>query len=128
MYKENPLLQLSVQRMITNMETTTEMIKDFITNEQCLYFGLEPIGSDWEVVEYRNRQNDREVTYLLFDGDTIRRLIRIYEGHYEEIQLQEQTAEGRTLLLPKTKRGKPKVLNFAATQALNGESVQEAGD
>lgn len=96
------------------------MIKDFITNEQRLYLGLEPIGADWKVVEYRNRQNSWEVTYLLFDGDSIRRLIRVDERHYEEIQLQEQTAEGRTLLLPKTKRGKPKVLNFAATQALNG--------
>jgi len=102
------------------METTTEMIKDFITNEQRLYLGLEPIGAHWEVVEYRNRQNNWKVTYLLFDGDSIRRLIRVDERHYEEIQLQEQTAEGRTLLLPKTKRGKPKVLNFAATQALNG--------
>ena len=96
------------------------MIKDFITNEQRLYLGLEPIGVDWDVVAYRNRQYDREVTYLLFDGNIIKRMIRIDEHHYEEIQLQEQTAEGRTLLLPKTKRGKPKVLNFAATQALQG--------
>ena len=97
-----------------------EMVKNFITNEQRRYLGLEPIGADWDVVAYRNRQNKREVTYLMFDGDTIRRGIRIYEHQYEEVQFQEQTAEGRTLLLPKTKRGKPKVLNFAATQALQG--------
>lgn len=96
------------------------MVKDFITNVQRHYLGLEPIGTDWDVVAYKNRQNNGEFVYLLFDGDNIRRLIRIDERHYEEIQLQEQTAEGRTLLLPKTKRGKPKVLNFAATQALRG--------
>lgn len=95
-------------------------MKDFITNEQRRYLGLEPVGADWEVVAYRNRQFDGEVAYLLFDGDTIRRLIRTDEHRYEEVQLEEQTAEGRTLLLPKTKRGKPKTLNFAATQALRG--------
>jgi hypothetical protein len=96
------------------------MVIDFITNEQRRYIGLEPIGADWDVVAYKNRQNIGEIVYLLFDGDTIRRLIRIDDCHYEEIQLHEQTAENRTLLLPKTKRGKPKSLNFAATQALRG--------
>ena len=67
--------------MITNMETTTEMIKDFITNEQRLYLGLEPIGSDWEVVEYRNRHNNWETTYLLFDGDSIRFFVFFHSFH-----------------------------------------------
>ena len=96
------------------------MILDFITNEQRRYLGLEPIGADWDVVACKNRQSNWEMTYLVFDGDTIRRLIRFNEHKYEEIQLHEQTAENRSLLLPKTKRGKPKTLNFAATQALHG--------
>lgn len=96
------------------------MILDFITNEQRRYLGLEPIGADWDVVACKNRQSNWEMTYLVFDGDTIRRLIRFNEHKYEEIQLHEQTAENRSLLLPKTKRGKPKTLNFTATQALQG--------
>ena len=96
------------------------MVKEFITNEQRHYLGLEPIGANWEVIEYKNRQNNWEITYLVFDGDIIRRLIRFNKHKYEEIQLCEQTAENRSLLLPKTKRGKPKTLNFAATQALQG--------
>ena len=96
------------------------MVKDFITNEQRRYLGLEPIESGWDVVAYKNRQNHKEINYLVYDGDIIRKLIRISESYYEETQLHEQTAENRSLLLPKTKRGKPKVMNFAATQTLQG--------
>ncbi len=98
-------------------------MEQIITNEQRRYLGLEPIGSQWEVTDYINRQNNDEHVYLLFDGDIIRRKISITPSSYQEVQLQVQTAENHTLVLPKTKRGKPKILNFSAAQAMAGEGT-----
>ena len=84
------------------------LMEQIITNEQRRYLGLEPIGSQWEVTDYINRQNNDEHVYLLFDGDIIRRKISITPSSYQEVQLQVRTAENHTLVLPKTKRRKPK--------------------
>ena len=35
-------------------------MEQIISNEQRRYLGLEPIGSQWEAVEYRNRQNSND--------------------------------------------------------------------
>lgn len=96
------------------------MPTSFLTNEQRLYLGIDPISEDWDIVEFTNRMFTGEHVWLAFDGDTIRRLIRLTENMYEEIQLCELTAADRTILLPKTGRGKPKKLNFAATQKMQG--------
>lgn len=98
------------------------MIKDFISNNQRRYLGLPPISDDWDIVEFTNRMFQHEHTYLIFDGDVIRRIIRLYDSEYEEIQVCESTTENRTLLLPKTKRGKPKILNYSATESIKGQS------
>jgi hypothetical protein len=81
-----------------------------LTNEQRKYLGLIPIESNWEVVKL----NDM---YLYFDGDIIRKKITVSEESYFEQELEEKTAENRTILLPKTSKGKPKKLNFTATQS-----------
>ena len=98
------------------------MIKDFISNNQRRYLGLPPISDDWDIVEFTNRMFQYEHTYLIFDGDVIRRIIRLYDSEYEEIQVCESTTENRTLILPKTKRGKPKILNYSATESIKGQS------
>jgi hypothetical protein len=83
-----------------------------LTNEQRKYLGLAPVEKHWELVKL----NDM---YLYFDGDTIRKEITVDNDRYLERELCEQTAENRTILLPKTERGKPKKLNFTATQSFS---------
>jgi len=58
-----------------------------------------------------------------FDGDVIRKMITSTSERYYETQLCERTAENRTIVLPKTARGKPKKLNFTATQSFKGLGV-----
>ena len=83
-----------------------------LTNEQRKYLGLIPVEKHWELVKL----NDM---CLYFDGDTIRKKITVDNDNYFEQELCEQTAENRTILLPKTTKGKPKKLNFTATQSFS---------
>ena len=87
-----------------------------LTNEQRKYLGLIPVESTWEKVKL----NDM---YLYFDGNTIRKKISATENTYFEQELEEKTAENRTVLLPKTSKGKPKKLNFTATQSFSSFGV-----
>jgi hypothetical protein len=87
-----------------------------LTNEQRKYLGLMPVESTWEKVKL----NDM---YLYFDGNTIRKKISATENTYFEKELEEKTAENRTVLLPKTSKGKPKKLNFTATQSFSSFGV-----
>jgi hypothetical protein len=83
-----------------------------LTNEQRQYVGLIPVEENWELVKMNNM-------YLYFDGDIIRKKITAEESSYLEQELNEKTAENRTILLPKTAKGKPKKLNFTATQSFS---------
>jgi hypothetical protein len=90
-------------------------MKDLIfelTNEQRKYIGLIPVEKHWELVKL----NDM---FLYFDEDIIRKKIAVTENSYLEQELCEKTAENRTILLPKTEKGKPKKLNFTATQSFS---------
>lgn len=84
-----------------------------LTNEQRKYLGLIPVEDNWEFVKF----NDE--FYLYFDGDIIRKKISISENSYMEQELCETTTDNRTILLPKTAKGKPKKLNYTATQSLS---------
>lgn len=83
-----------------------------LTNEQRKYLGLMPLEKEWELVKINN-------IHLYFDGDIIRKKIIINEDGYLEQELCEKTTENRTILLPKTAKGKPKKLNFTATQSFS---------
>lgn len=80
-----------------------------LTNEQRKYLGLVPVDESWEL-EYCAGQ------YLYYDGSIIRKLIISDDtGSYYECELCEYTEQNRTLLLPKTGKGKPKKMNYSAT-------------
>ncbi|MCL2579761.1 MAG: immunity 26/phosphotriesterase HocA family protein [Oscillospiraceae bacterium] len=79
-----------------------------LTNEQRKYLGVAQVENTWEKVKY----NDR--VYLYFDGDKLVKQINIEDEYYREVELNEMTAENRTILLPKTSKGKPKKLGSAA--------------
>lgn len=80
-----------------------------LTNDQRKYLGLSPVSDTWELVYFAGQ-------YLYYDGNIVRKKITIDDdGSYYEAELYEITEENRTILLPKTKRGKPKKMNYTAT-------------
>lgn len=83
-----------------------------LSNKQRSFLGLIPVEPTWELVELFG-------SYYYFDGDIIRKKITVNDKQYREVELCVETTEGRTMVLPKTKRGKPKKFNFTATQSFN---------
>lgn len=80
-----------------------------LTNEERKYLGLSPVSDTWKLVYFAGQ-------YLYYDGNVIRKKITVNDdGSYSEAELYEITAENHTILLPKTKRGKPKKMNYTAT-------------
>lgn len=100
------------------LQTNTKMEKPQfeLTNEQRKYLGIALVEKTWELVKLFDN-------YVYFDGDIIRKEIAVAEQSYVEHDLYEKTAENRTILLPKTEKGKPKKLNFTATQSFRGTGV-----
>lgn len=87
-----------------------------LTNEQRKYLGLEIVPKSWDKFQIT------EEVSVYFDANKIRKKISANENLYREIQLDEET-ENRTMLLPKTKRGKVKKLNYSSLDARNGIGV-----
>ena len=84
-----------------------------LTNEQRKYLGLIPVEEHWELVKFDNG------IYYYFEDDIIRKEIKVSKNYYHEAELNEKTAENRTMVLPKTKRGKIKKFNYTATQSFS---------
>ena len=84
-----------------------------LTNEQRKYLGLIPVEEHWELVKFDNG------IYYYFEDDIIRKEIKISKNYYHEAELNEKTSENRTMILPKTKRGKIKKFNYTATQSFS---------
>lgn len=95
--------------------------KFMLTNEQRRYLGLEPVEAHWEVMDIKG-------TLYYFDGNIIKKEIitsdcREENFRYRESELYVETAENKKLVLPKTAKGKPKKLNFTATQSFRPVNV-----
>ena len=84
-----------------------------LTNEQRKYLGLIPVEEHWELVKFDNG------IYYYFEDDIIKKEIKVSKNYYHEAELNEKTAENRTMILPKTKRGKIKKFNYTATQSFS---------
>ena len=80
-------------------------LKFELTNEQRKYLGLIPVEKDWELVKLDYKYED-----IYFYGDIIRKKISLSENSYYETELNEKTTENRTVILPKTARGKIKIM------------------
>ena len=80
-------------------------LKFELTNEQRKYLGLIPVEKDWELVKLDYKYED-----IYFYGDIIRKKISLSENSYYETELNEKTTENRTMILPKTARGKIKIM------------------
>ena len=84
-----------------------------LNNEQRKYLGLIPVEEHWELVKFDNG------IYYYFEDDTIKKEIKVNKNYYHEAELNEKTAENRTMILPKTKRGKIKKFNYTATESFS---------
>lgn len=85
-----------------------------LTNEQRKYFGLDPIESHWDRVIFKG-ETYRPESILYFDKDTIKRHIVSTEKEYSEKHYDELTKD-RTILLPKTDKGKEKKLSASVLE------------
>ena len=84
-----------------------------LTNEQRKYLGLIPVEENWELVKFDDN------IYHYFEDDIIKKEITVSENYYHESELNEKTTENRTMILPKTKRGKIKKFNYTAVQSFS---------
>ena len=84
-----------------------------LTNEQRKYLGLNPVEKHWELVKFDDH------IYHYFEDDIIKKEITVSENYYHESELNEKTTENRTMILPKTKRGKIKKFNYTAVQSFS---------
>lgn len=94
--------------------------KEVLTNEERRYFGLEPILPDWERFPIKPGYT------VYFDGDVIRKTISICtssaEGWekflgYIETDNEIHTRD-RSVVLPRTKRGREKKLNYTSVDGM----------
>ena len=88
-------------------------LKFELTNEQRKYLGLIPVEEHWEFIKFDNN------VYYYFEDDIIKKEITVSKNYYHEAELNEKTAENRTMILPKTARGKIKKFNYTATQSFS---------
>lgn len=84
-----------------------------LNNEQRKYLGLNPVEEHWELVKFDDN------IYHYFEDDIIKKEITVSENYYHESELNEKTTENRTMILPKTKRGKIKKFNYTAVQSFS---------
>lgn len=95
----------------------------YLTNEHRRCMGLKPIGDNWDMVILKGKYG--EEFYLFFDGDNIKKMIcyQLTEDIIlmHEMDINYQTKNNRTIILPKTNRGKEKNLNISALKLLDGE-------
>ena len=83
-----------------------------LTNSQRECLGLPMVEDTWEWVKLKPSPYEKEgETWACFDGDVIRRAVTVGPKIYVESCYAEQTTEDRTLLLPRTARGKAKKLS-----------------
>lgn len=83
-----------------------------LSNDQRACLGLTPVEPGWEWVQLKSSPYDGdEETWACFSGKTIRKAVTAGTLCYLEADFCEETAEDRTLILPRTKRGKPKKLS-----------------
>jgi hypothetical protein len=92
-----------------------------LNNNQRRYFGLEPVMDTWDKVQFKG-DTYRPVSILYFEGDTIKKHVVSTDKEYKEIQYNELT-ENRELILPKTKKGKPKKLTASVLESKKGVGV-----
>jgi len=86
-----------------------------LDNFQRSYFGLDPIQPDWDKVPFKG-DTYRPDSVLYFQKNVMKKQVISTEKEYKELQFNEAT-ESRKVILPKTKKGKPKRLSPAVLES-----------
>lgn len=94
----------------------------YLNNIHRKYMGLKPLENDYELVIVKSSKG--EENYLFFDGTHLKKKITYWINDYiismTEDDLDYEVNEDRTMLLPKTKKGKMRKLNLTTIHSLNG--------
>ena len=95
----------------------------YLSNEHRKYMGLKPLKSNYDLVKIK--KGKFEEYYLFFNGSKIEKVI-YYNISNRCIQMREddvnyETTENRSIVLPKTDRGKQRKLNGSAIDSFNSE-------
>lgn len=85
-----------------------------LTNSQRSAMGLEPVGEDWEWGRFPGVDSAPETEYwAAFQGDVLRKALVFSPKVYEEREMAEQTLEGRSKILPRGGKGKPRGISLS---------------
>ena len=97
----------------------------YITNEHRKVLGLKPVEKNWDVIPMK--YNEYGTYFLFFDKDTIKKIINIFQNsrymYIREDDVNYKTKENRSIVLPKTNRGKDRKLNYTTITSFNGEGT-----
>ncbi|MDE6284622.1 MAG: immunity 26/phosphotriesterase HocA family protein, partial [Bacilli bacterium] len=81
------------------------------------------LGNNYDSVFLEGKYNRK--FYLFFDGDILRKVVEYFISSkvitVHEMDVCYKTIENRSIVLPKTKRGKPRKLNVSAINSFSGE-------
>lgn len=92
-----------------------------LSNREREYLGLDPIQSNWDLVQFKGDQY-RPESILVFDGDIVKRQIISTQDSYKEYQYDDLIRD-RTFITPKTNRGKEKKLTPSTFEKINPTGV-----
>ncbi len=92
-----------------------------LTNAQRKCFALPLVLDTWEKVEVKPSPCDMFYTYAYLDGNRIVKVIQVYDEPgqelYSEFSVDQTLSEDKTMILPKTEKGKPQ--KFTSANLLN---------
>jgi len=77
-----------------------------LTNVQRKFLGMTQVKPSWDRIELIPGRYDARKNSAYFDGQVICKLISVGDNSYLEYDLNEETSDNRTILLPKTAKGK----------------------
>lgn len=84
-----------------------------LTNSQRSAMGLLPVEEDWEWGRFSGVDSAPETEYwAAFQGDILRKVLVFSPTIYEEREMAEQTLEGRSKILPRSGKGKPRPISL----------------
>lgn len=83
-----------------------------LTNSQRVCMGLTPVEPGWEWMRTTQEGKEGWKCWICFDGDIIRKRLLVGPETYIESTLEEQTLEGRTVILPRNGRGKARPISL----------------
>jgi len=84
-----------------------------LTNSQRVCVGLIPVKQEWEWMRTPLEGRENRKCWVCFDGDILRKVLMVGPETYIESEMEEQTLEGRTKILPRNGQGKFRPLSFA---------------